>query len=142
MPWRQVMRFYLGILVVSFSIAFAFALKGIWMILPFAGLEMLALWVALYIVARRGTRWQSILVSDDRIDIEDRGINCEGQQSFQRAWARVELKKSNIKGYPSRLLLGSHGRSVELGGCLNEIEKQRLAAELRQALQSDIRYQG
>ena len=135
------MRFYLGIVVVSFSIAFAFALKGIWMILPFAGLEMLALWLALYIVARRGTRWQSISVSGDSVDIEDRGINSQGRQSFQRAWARVELKKSDIKGHPSRLLLGSHGRTVELGGCLNETEKQRLAAELRQALQNDIRYQ-
>lgn len=131
------MRFYLGIFIVSFSIAIAFALKGIWMILPFAGFEMLVLWMALYIVARRGTRWQSISVRGDIVDIEDCGINRKGRESFQRAWAQVELKKSHIKGHPSRLLLRSHGRSVELGGCLNETEKQRLATELRQALIND-----
>ena len=54
LPWRGTVRFYLGIVIVSLGIAAAFAMKGIWLILPFAGLEMVALGAALYIVARDG----------------------------------------------------------------------------------------
>lgn len=135
LPWRDVMRFYLGMVFVSFGIAIAFAVSGLWMVLPFAGAEMLALGVAFYVVARRGTYWQVIVISRDRVEIEDHGVNGEGTQGFQRAWAQIELERSVIKGYPSRLLIRSHGQAVEVGGCLNELERQRLAKELRDALQ-------
>ena len=134
LPWRGVVRFYLGMFSVSFSIAFAFALKGVWFILPFAGLEMLVLGAAFYVVARRGSSWQAISVSDTTVDIVDSGVKSGGQQSFQRAWVRIDLERAAIKGYPSRLLIRSHGRAMEVGGYLNETEKQRLAQELREAV--------
>ena len=58
-PWRDVMRFYLVMVFVSFGIAIAFAVSGLWMVLPFAGAEMLVLGIAFYVVARRGTYWQA-----------------------------------------------------------------------------------
>lgn len=134
MPWRDAMRFYTGIFIVSFSIALAFAAKGVWMILPFAGLEMLVLWIALYMVARRGTCWQTISIGQDVVDVEDRGIKARSFERFQRAWVRVELEKPRINGHPSRLVLRSHGRCVEVGGYLTESEKQRLASDLHKAL--------
>lgn len=136
LPWRDVVRFYLGMLLVSFSIAIAFALKGAWLILPFAGLEMLALGVALYIVARRATNWQEISINDDRINIVDYDSGREEVRSFQRAWAQVIHEGAAIKGHPSRLSIRSHGRSVEVGRCLNEDEKTYLAEQLHRAVRS------
>jgi len=127
-------RFYLGMVVVSFSIAIAFALKGAWLILPFAGLEMLVLGAALYVVARRGCRWQTVSIQGDQIEVVEHDSTCIRQQTFQRAWAQVKLEQARINGHPSRLIIRSHGRAAEIGGYLAEIEKEHLALELRQAV--------
>jgi len=134
--WRDVVRFYLAMTTVSFAIAIAFALQGAWLVLPFAGLEMAVLGVALYVVARRGYRWQVISVHSDRIDIMEHGSTLERRESFQRAWARVQLQPAAIQGYPSRLTIGSHGRRIEIGGCLNEDDRKYLAHELSLAVRS------
>ena len=55
--------------------------------------------------------------------------------SFQRAWVRVKLEDAVVKGHPSRLIIGSHGRNVEIGSCLNEEEKRVLVVQLRRAVQ-------
>jgi uncharacterized membrane protein len=136
LPWRDAVRFYLGMVVVTFGIAIAFALKGAWLILPFAGLEMLVLGIALYVVARRATNWQEISINGDRVNIVERDSGQEQTQSFQRAWVRVIHESAPIKGHPSRLSLRSHGRSVELGRCLNEDEKLYLAEQLSRAVRS------
>ncbi len=137
LSWRGVLRFYLGIVLVSFTIAGGFALFGAWPVLPFAGLEMLVLGAALYVVARRASCWQRIHVQGDAVEVVERRPEGEQRRSFQRAWARVELTKSVISGYPVRLFIRSHGKSMEIGGCLNDHEKRQLAARLRAAVDAD-----
>ena len=134
LPWCGVVRFYSGMLFISFGIAIGFALKGAWLILPFAGLEMLVLGIALYTVARRNNRWQAISINRDSVDIVEHGTGQQQKQTFQRAWARVIHERASIKGHPSRLFIRSHGRSVEVGGYLNESEKKTLAYELNQVM--------
>ena len=134
LSWRNLVRFYLGIVCVSFTIAIAFALQGAWLVLPFAGLEMLVLGIALYSVARRASHWQMVSVRDDAIEFVEHDSKHERHQTFQRAWARVELEQSMIRGYPSRLTIRSHGRAVEIGGWLNEEDKAYLARELSLAI--------
>ncbi len=129
------MRFYAGIAIVSMGIAIAFAMQGAWLILPFAGLEMLALGIALYVVARRAASWQEIAIESDEIRVVDHSVKKVKKLSFQRAWVRVLLEEAAITGHPSRLLLGSHGRHVEIGHCLNEEEKRHLVVQLRRAVQ-------
>lgn len=138
MSWRNLVRFYAGIFIVSMSIAAGFAMKGAWLILPFAGLEMLVLGVALYIVSHRSARWQEIAIEAETVSIANGAAGKEqGRRSFQRTWIQVELEDAPINGYPSRLLVGSHGQRVEVGACLNEDEKRSLAAELRLAVQQN-----
>jgi len=134
LPWRGVVRFYIGMVVVSFGIAIAFALNGAWLILPFAGIEMLVLGVALYVVARRGCRWQAVSIHGDHIDVVDHDPARERQQRIQRAWAQVKLEQARINGHPSRLTIRSHGRAIEIGAYLADAEKEHLALELRQAV--------
>jgi len=134
LPWRGVVRFYIGMVVVSFSIAIAFAVMGAWLILPFAGLEMLVLGVALYVVARRGSCWQAVSIHGDHVEVVEHDSNSERQQTFIRGWAQVKLEQARICGYPSRLTIRSHGRAIEIGGYLADEEKQQLALELRQAM--------
>ena len=134
LPWRGTVCFYLGMVIVSLGIAIAFAMKGMWLVLPFAGLEMVVLGAALYIVARRGARWQVLDIYGDHVDILECLDKSENRKSFQRAWLQVRLEAAAIKGHPSRLLLGSHGRIAEIGEYLTEIEKKQLARQLRDVL--------
>jgi uncharacterized membrane protein len=134
LSWRGVVRFYIGMVLVTFSIAIGFAFQGAWLILPFAGLEMLVLGAALYLVARRGCCWQSVSIHADHIEVVDHDLTSERQQRIQRAWAQVKLEQARINGYPSRLTIRSHGLAVEIGGYLADAEKKHLALELHQAL--------
>ncbi len=53
---------------------------------------------------------------------------------FHPYWVRVRLEPGRWRGWPSRLLLGSHGREVEVGAFLNDAERNELARRLTQLL--------
>jgi len=55
---------------------------------------------------------------------------------FHPYWAHVRLEAGRWRGWPSRLLVGSHGREVEIGAFLNEDERQALAQRLTELLQA------
>lgn len=128
--WSDTVLVYIGIFAVSVVVAGGFALVGAWMILPFAGLEMLLVAVVLYRCALKARFYEIIAVDDDNIKIE-RNCNRPGEPiSFQRYWARVQLVPPPRRNEASRLLVSSHGKSVEIGTWLNETEKQELADDL------------
>jgi uncharacterized membrane protein len=126
--------FFASICLVSFSIAGAMALHGMWPILPFAGLEMLVLGWALRVSLRRRHHSQTILVTDDRIRVETRDGAQVEQIEFTRHWARVTLRRADTRLHPSRLTIESHGRSCEVGGFLNEEERRALARQLTRSV--------
>lgn len=55
---------------------------------------------------------------------------------FHPYWTHVRLESGSWPGWPSRLLVGSHGREVEVGAFLNEDERQLLARRLMELLQA------
>jgi uncharacterized membrane protein len=55
---------------------------------------------------------------------------------FHPYWTRVRLEAGSWRGWPSRLLIGSHGREVELGAFLNEDERRALARRLTELLRA------
>lgn len=131
---RAAVLFFASICLVSFAIAGTLALLGMWPILPFAGLEMLALGWALHASLRRRHHTQTILLTDDLVRVETRsGSHCE-QIEFTRHWAQVKLRRADIRMHPSRLTIESHGRSYEVGGFLNEEERQALAGQLMRSV--------
>jgi len=134
LSWRGSLLFYFSLLIISSGIAIGLALLGLWLVLPFAGLEMLALGIGLYVVACRCYECEVISINGDSIRIE-RGRDYPREQwTLGRTWARVVLERCPRAWYPSRLLLRSHGRSVEVGRFLDEEERQRLADELSRSL--------
>lgn len=137
MSWRALLLAYLGIATVSLSIGLCFYVKGLTLILPFCGVEILALGAALYVCARRGGVRQVILINDDRVVVESGRQEPENRVVFSRSWVKVILERSWNCWYPSRLLLRSHGRQVEIGMFLNEQERQGLALELGRALMNN-----
>jgi uncharacterized membrane protein len=134
MPWQHIMMIYLLISGVTISIAFGFFTQGLTLILPFAGLELLALGVVLYISAWRSNIKEVVNVTEEKIRIEIGRNAPEKTYELDKAWAKVVLERSWNNWYPSRLLLRSHGRQFEIGKFLNEQERQCLKVELKKVI--------
>ena len=134
MSWQGQMLAFGVIAVLSLTIAISFYLIGLTYILPFSGLELLALGLALYITAWRSGQREVILLTGDRIIVEKGRNSPQERVEFSRHWARVILEGSRNHWYPCRLFIRSHGRQVEIGRFLNEQERSGLAEELVAAL--------
>lgn len=116
--------------MLSMLIAGSFALLGYWPILPFAGLELAVLGWGLVISLRRGQHREVIQVDPSRIMVEQSRGRQQLLHDFQTPWTWVELVPSRNRGWPSRLVLNSMGRQVEIGQFLTEPERKGLARRL------------
>lgn len=120
-------------LIASFSLAVAvgFSLAGAWLVLPFAGLELLALAYAFYVIHCHAGDYESITITGDRLAVEKRHYNNTSQVVFNRYWARVLLR--DLPGGDQSLLLRSHGKEIEFGRrYLNNEQRLELARQLKQ----------
>ncbi len=126
--------FFGSLCALSFAIAGLFVTQGFWPVLPFAGLEMLALGWALWLSLRARHVRQRVSVAPDRIVIELTTHTSAECLVFPRHWAKVTLRASYTPLHPSRLLIESHGRACEIGGFLTEEERCGLAARLKQVI--------
>ncbi len=135
MPWHQLVRIYTIFASFTVGVALGFYSQGLTLILPFAGLELMALGGVLYMSALRSNAKEVVSVAGDKIRIESGSHSPEKHYELERNWAKVVLDRSWNKWYPSRLLLRSHGQQVEIGRFLNEEERQGLAIELRRLIE-------
>ena len=127
---RTALVFFAGIFAVSLTFALLFALKGLWPVLPFWGLEMVALGIALHLSLKRRHHRQEVLITDSEIRIITLSPAGREKQEFSRHWAKVRLRRPRSSRYPSRLLIESHGRAFEVGSFLTEEERRSLATRL------------
>lgn len=101
----------------------------------FAALELAAVAYCLVRVWRASAGGESITLTASTLEIAHIGNSAPSR--FHPYWAQLVLQPGRCYGWPSRLLLRSHGRSIEIGRFLNEAERrdlaQRLAALLAQA---------
>lgn len=134
MTWGQMKLVFMAVASVSLTIGLGFAAMGFWPILPFAGLELLALGYCLYRCAR-GSEMREVITLDDGTITVERGRKApESRWQFHRHWISVRLVKPSAAWLPSRLELREKGASVEIGGFLTEYERRRLADELNAAI--------
>jgi uncharacterized membrane protein len=122
--------FFASLCAVSLLFALFFAVQGLWPVLPFWGLEMFVLGLALHLSLRRRHERQVLTITDDSISIVWVSRDREEKQEFSRHWARVKLRSPRTNLYPSRLLVESHGRAFEVGSFLTEEERRSLAMRL------------
>ncbi len=134
LSWRGSVTFFFSLVVVSGFIVTGMTMMGYWLVLPFAGLELSALGAGLYVVSRRCHECEVISIAGDSVRVEKGYDYPRERWTFTRLWAHAVLEQCPARWYPSRLLIRSHGRTVEVGHFLNEEERRRLAVELSQNL--------
>jgi uncharacterized membrane protein len=119
-------------LIASFSLAVAigFSLIGAWLVLPFAGLELVAVAYAFYYINCHAADYESITIEGDQLAVEKRDYKNTSQIVFHRYWARVLLRR--LPSGDQSLLLRSHGKEVEFGRhFMNNDQRLALAQQLK-----------
>lgn len=127
---RQARRLVIAAALVSGGIGLAFAAAGAWPVVPFAGLEIGALWLALRHLHQHECDEERIELVGDRIVISLRNAGGCEHHVFPRYWARLQIEESS--GTENRrLMLRAHGREIELGRLMTPEQKQELIRDLR-----------
>lgn len=86
MSWPSLMLVFAGIATVTLTIGVSFYLIGLTLILPFSGIEILALGAALYITSCNGDVQEVIVINRDTIVVERGRRGPEQREIFQRPW--------------------------------------------------------
>ncbi len=115
-------------------IAVRFVLLGAWVVLPFAILEIVLLAAGFWMYERTGRYRETVRVSRNNFFITKDSVHGLKTSQFNPDWVQVDLKLDPGNWYPSRLLIRSHGKQVEIGACLTNQEREALSKALMQSM--------
>ncbi len=123
------------IALVTLGIGTGFAYFGAWLILPFAGLELLVLGIAFVAAGRHATDCERIEFAGRRVRVEVREAEQCAVHEFDPARARVEIREE--RGTVRVWLRASEAR-LEVGRHLDEQSRAGFGAELERRLRSTL----
>lgn len=129
--WRTTKLFIWIVSSFALTIAVVFAMAGLWMILPFAGIEIFAIVVLMRHVARKCYRRQVIYLENGRIRVEKGHHSPQSVWDSELFWTRLIVKKATHPWHPDILILRGRQQQIEIGEFLNEQDKKQLVSALR-----------
>lgn len=132
--WRFNMKVVASLAVIGFGISTYFAQHGLWLIFPFAGLEVGFLFVCLYLRMHANIDTEIITFDETTVVIERGHYHAEKTWKYHRMWAKIFVKKPIIRGYPKQIFIRSHGKELELGSFLNKQDKELLIKQLKNVI--------
>ena len=132
--WQFNIRIIASLAIIAFFISTYFALHGLWLIFPFAGLEVGFLAICLYLRLRDNFDTEVITFDDASVTIERGCYHAEKSWKYHRMWAKIFVKKPTIHGRPKQIFIRSHGKELELGSFLNKKDKEILIKDLKNVI--------
>ncbi|GBH27618.1 DUF2244 domain-containing protein [Burkholderia vietnamiensis] len=127
---RQFVLFYVSLAGFSLVIAALLMWRGAWLVMPFPGIELLAVGGAVAIYARHAVDYERIRLFPHRLVIERMDAERLTQIEFNPRWVRVEPGATPRD--PIRLV--SRGQTVVIGQHLAQYKRAQFADELRVSL--------
>ncbi|MCM2536242.1 DUF2244 domain-containing protein [Burkholderia glumae] len=124
---RQFVAFYASLAAFSLAIAALLSWRGAWLVLPFTGVELLAVGVAFTLYARHAVDYERIRLFPHRLLIEQMSAERLTCFEFNPRWVRVEPGASPRD--PVRVVC--RGQSVVVGQHLAQYRRAQFAHELR-----------
>jgi uncharacterized membrane protein len=132
---KQLALVFASIVLLSFAIGVAFAAHGLWMVLPFVGLELLAVALAFIFYGRHAADYERIELRDGWIDVEHVEGPRRRRWRVPAPWVRLEVQPAGPgERGRARVHLTARGERVEIGRHLLDARRLALAAELKRAL--------
>jgi uncharacterized membrane protein len=124
---RQFVLFYASLALFSLAIAFLLVLYGVWLVLPFTGIELLGVGVAFAVYARHAVDYERIRLFPNRLVIEQVSAEQLTQFEFNPRWVRIEPAASPR----GQITLVSRGQTIMIGQHLAQYRRAEFANELR-----------
>jgi uncharacterized membrane protein len=132
--WRFNMMFIASQAVIASVIAILFLLDGLWLILPFSGLEILALFSGLYLVVRNNFTTEVLTFKDHVLTVERGHSIIENSWEYQRLWTKIFVRDPAFRGHPRKIVIRSHGKELEINAFLNKSDKEVLIKKLKRII--------
>jgi len=133
---RHLAVFVICFAVLSLAIGLSFFSMGLWLVLPFAGLEILVVGLAIGYAIRRSEGYECVTVTEHDVRVEKRESGAARRYNFQRYWTQVRLESGPSRLQPRRIMVGSHGRFVEIGREFVDEDRESFAVRLADAIRS------
>lgn len=128
---RTLLWLLFATVLLSFGIATGFALLGAWLVLPFAGLEMVALAVALYVNGRHACDYERFQRIGSALIVEVSEAELVSTHRFEAGRVRVWTSEA---GSELRVVLIERELELEVGRHLDAPGRRGLVALLRAGL--------
>lgn len=133
MSWRGNQYFILSLVLLSGAIGLGFTLIGAWVVLPFAGLEMLALSGALYYVSWKLNYRQVIRFKHNDLTIEKGYYSPKKTWRFKREDAALHIEPQQHPWDAPTIRLQHKQDLVVIGEFLSQADNKQLLNTLRDA---------
>lgn len=99
------------------------------------GFAILAMWLVAFCfmrIWRKSAAGQIVTMTPTQLEVA--AASGSSIVRFHPYWTKVRLEQGRHRGWPGKLLIGSHGREIEIGAFLNEQERRELAQRMRELL--------
>lgn len=126
----QLSWFYLSLCIFSLVIGTVFWFFGAVLVLPFAGIELLAVGICFLVYARHATDGERIYLDGGHLIVEFERAGRMERKEFRKEWVRIEPSL----GDGSLIEVSGQGRSVFVGRFVRPELRPVLAKEIRMAL--------
>lgn len=121
-----------GLCAVSLTIGMGFWLVGAPLVLAFAGLQLLALGVALRVYARHAVDGETISLADGQLTVTHESAGAREQMEFGCAQVRIAPPAAAH----DLIEVCASGRRLQVGRHVRPEWRPQLAGEMRRALQA------
>jgi uncharacterized membrane protein len=126
MSWETNKKILAAMFCVNMVIALAWSYMGAWMVLPFAGLEILLVGIGMYYVSWKLNFKQVITIENESFLLQ-KGVYFPKQEwAWQKSSTRLINIPSNYRMSAPTFCLEHLSNSVEIGDFLNRDEKKAL----------------
>ncbi|MEM9101295.1 MAG: DUF2244 domain-containing protein [Pseudomonadota bacterium] len=115
----------------SLAAGIFFAYLGLWLILPFVGIEFSVVTLGIVYFFRKIQRKQKLIFREYDFDfIEEQGASIY-EQRFPRIWTKFIVDQENVSFDLIRVYILFQGQKTEIGDFLNPTERRELVEGLR-----------
>ncbi len=127
---KQVGMFYVSIVCFSLLVATYFLLIGVWMVIIFTAIEILALTIALYVYTRHALDYEKITIVGKQLLFERSWGGKLQQHEFNTVWTKVISTGKADRD----IALKSANQEVVIGFFVGVNEREQFQKELQQYL--------
>ena len=132
---RQLALVFVSIVAISFAFGLGFAVFGLWMVLPFVGLELIAVGAAFFYYGRHAADFERIAVTPGVVSVEQVDGTDTHRWELDPRVSYIEVQApARRRGRRVRVFLLAPALRLELGRHLLDQRRLTLGREVGSAL--------